>query len=85
MVLTVIGELVPSSLSPLFYKSVVFRDGLEHRSCTVRLAGVILHGPGCLGTRTAEALIERVDALLMCAIVTEQDNTIRVFADFVHD
>jgi hypothetical protein len=53
-------------------------------SVTVLVAEVILHCSRCLRAATAEALIERVYALRMCAIVTEQDNTIRAFADFVH-
>ena len=43
----------------------ILSDGLEHRSCAMLVAGVILHYSCGLCTATAELLIERVNALLM--------------------
>ena len=48
------------------------------------LAGVILHRSRRLCAGTAEALIERVDALHMWAVVTKEDNAIGIFANCVH-
>lgn len=48
------------------------------------LAGVSLHRPGSLHTRTAEAPSERVDELNVRAIVADQDNAIVFFANLVH-
>jgi hypothetical protein len=72
--LTIVQEfktLRNATVLPSCHDSAVVRHGLEYRSQAVVLAGMNLHRSCGLGTLTANALIEPIDALNVGAVVTD--------------
>jgi hypothetical protein len=52
------------------HRERILRDGQNHRSCAVLVAGVILHRPYRLCSAIADSFVKQVDALDMRTVVT---------------